>query len=145
MDNTNNLNIEQACIKLVNQFAVFNDSSRFAELMDLFIADARYARPIAPDVFIVGKADILASFEARPKERVGRHLMTNIIIDVLGPTSAKGICYVTLYSGTEGQKAEKFGLQAQASQFIGEYHDEFVLTDQGWKFSQRGGNIIFST
>jgi hypothetical protein len=93
----------------------------------------------------MGRHDILSSFEARPSERVGRHLITNIVIDVLDSSTAKGICYAALYSGTAGVMAEKFGLQAQASQFIGEYEDDFVLTDQGWKFAQRKGRIIFST
>lgn len=145
MDRMKVLDIEQACQRLVNEFAVFNDAGRFQELVELFTDDARYARPIAPDAFIVGKADILASFEARPKERVGRHLITNVIIDVQDEMNASGFCYVTLYSGSTEHKAEKFGLQAQASQFIGEYRDRFVCTPQGWKFAERKGCIIFTT
>ncbi len=145
MDRLKVLDIELACTRLVNEFAVFNDSNRFQELADLFTEDARYARPIAPDAFIVGKADILASFEARPRDRVGRHLITNVIITVESETRASGFCYVTLYSGSTGHKAEKFGLQAQASQFVGEYRDSFVLTPAGWKFAERKGCIIFTT
>lgn len=145
MDRIQVLDIEQACTRLINQFAVFNDAGRFHELVDLFAEDGRYARPIAPEAFIVGRADILASFEARPQDRVGRHLVTNVIIDVEDAAHASGFCYVTLYSGTTGHKAEKFGLQAQASQFIGEYADRFVLTRQGWKFAERKGCIIFTT
>ena len=145
MDRLQVLDIEQACTRLINQFAVCNDAGRFNELVDLFTADGRYARPIAPEVFITGRADILASFEARPQDRVGRHLITNIVIDVLDSTHARGFCYATLYSGSSGHKAEKFGLQAQASQFIGEYADRFELTPQGWKFVERKGCIIFTT
>lgn len=145
MDRLHVLDIELACTRLINQFALFNDSGRFRELVDLFTADGCYARPIAPEAFIVGKADILASFVARPQDRVGRHLITNIVIDVLDSARATGFCYVTLYSGTTAHKAEKFGLQAQSSQFIGEYADQFVLTADGWKFAERKGCIIFTT
>jgi hypothetical protein len=145
MDRMQFLEIELACTRLINQFAVFNDAGRFQELVELFTPDARYARPIAPDAFITGKADILASFEARPQDRVGRHLITNVLIDVQDATRATGFCYVTLYSGNTAHKAEKFGLQAQSSQFIGEYADRFVLTPQGWKFAERKGCIIFTT
>jgi hypothetical protein len=145
MDPLTILAIELACTRLVNQFAVFNDAAQFHELAELFTPDARYARPIAPEIFIEGRADILTSFEARPKDRIGRHLITNVIIDVESPTRASGFCYVTLYSGSSEHKAEKFGLQAQASQFIGEYRDRFVLTATGWKFSERKGCIIFTT
>lgn len=145
MDRMQGIDIELACTRLVNQFAVFNDAGRFHELVELFTPDGRYARPIAPEVFITGRADILASFEARPQDRVGRHLITNVVIDVQDATRATGFCYVMLYSGNTGHKAEKFGLQAQASQFIGEYTDQFVLTAQGWKFAERKGCIIFTT
>lgn len=139
------LDIEAACARLINQFAVFNDAGRFAELADLFTVDARYARPTAPDSFIVGKADILASFLARPQERVGRHLVTNVLVDVHDAHNASGFCYVTLYSGNSQHKAERFGLQAESSQYIGEYRDRFVLTATGWRFAERRGCIIFTT
>jgi hypothetical protein len=145
MDRLHLLEIEQACTRLINQFAVFNDSGRFEDLVALFTTDGRYARPIAPEAFIVGKAEILASFVARPQDRIGRHLITNVVIDVLDTTRATGFCYVTLYSGNTAHKAEKFGLQAQSSQFIGEYADQFVLTPDGWKFAERKGCIIFTT
>lgn len=145
MDRHTILDIEAACTRLIHLFAMYNDAGRFHELVALFTDDGRYARPIAPDAFIVGKTNILASFEARPKERVGRHLITNVIIDVHDAQTASGSCYVTLYSGTQGQPAEKFGLKADASQFIGEYRDSFVLTADGWKFAERKGCIVLST
>ncbi|HTQ99191.1 MAG TPA: nuclear transport factor 2 family protein [Candidatus Acidoferrum sp.] len=136
--------IEQACTRLMNEFAVFNDQGRFADLAELFIDDAVYARPIMPDTLIQGHANIRAAFESRPKERVGRHLITNILIDVQAPDRAIGSCYALLFSGAIDKPAEKFGLQAVPPQLVGEYHDEFVLTPHGWKFSQRKGRIIFS-
>lgn len=144
MDRSRILDIEAACTRLINQFAVYNDAGRFHDLVELFVEGGRYARPIAPDVCIVGKPEILASFEARPQERVGRHLITNVLIEVHDERSASGFCYVTLYSGNSNHKAERFGLQAEAVQYIGEYRDSFVLTDTGWKFSERQGCIIFT-
>lgn len=144
VDSLQQLMIEQACTRLINQFAVLNDAGRFGELADLFVEDAKYARPIAPDVFIEGRAAIKTSFETRPKERVGRHLISNVIVNVLGPERATGICYALLYSGSVDKPAEKFGLQAVPPQLVGEYHDEFVLTPDGWKFAVRKGRIIFS-
>lgn len=144
MDTVQRLVIEQACSRLMNQFAMLNDSGRFADLAALFTDNASYARPIAPDVIIEGRANIQATFEARPKERVGRHFISNIVIDVQSPERATGVCYALLFSGHIDKPAEKFGLQAQPPQLIGEYYDEFVLTADGWKFQQRKGRIIFS-
>lgn len=145
VDSLQRLVIEHACARLMNQFAVLNDSGRFGELAELFVEDAKYARPIAPDAWIEGRAAIQASFEARPKERVGRHLISNIVVDVLSPERATGVCYALLYSGSVDKPAEKFGLQAVPPQLVGEYYDEFVLTPDGWKFAVRKGRIIFSS
>lgn len=144
MDAMQQLLIEQACTKLVNQFAVFNDQGRFAELAALFTDSASYARPIAPDALISGRDNIRATFEARPKERAGRHIISNIVIDVKDPERATGLCYALLYSGSTDKPAEKFGLQAVGPQLVGEFHDEFVLTPAGWKFQVRKGRIIFT-
>jgi hypothetical protein len=144
MDTLQRLAIEQACAKLMNQFAVFNDHGRFADLAELFADNGVYARPIAPDALIEGRANIRATFEGRPKDKVFRHLISNILIDVQSPERATGSCYALLYSGVADKPAEKFGLQADPLKLIGEYSDEFELTPAGWKFSARRGRIIFS-
>ncbi len=137
--------IELACSKLCNQFAVFNDAGRHDELVELFIEEGLYARPLDPENFVRGRAPILAAFKARPKDKVFRHLITNIVIDVLGENTAKGLCYVTLFSGSTDNPAEKLDFKANPSVLIGEYHDDFVLTDQGWRFAKRAGRLIFTT
>jgi hypothetical protein len=144
--NTNDIQmIEQACSKLISQFAVFNDAGRHEDLVNLFIEDGRYARPTDPENYVTGKTAILAAFKARPADKLTRHLITNVVVDVSSPITAQGICYVTLYTGSTAVPAEKFGFVANAKQLIGEYLDEFVLTEEGWKFSQRSGKLIFTT
>jgi hypothetical protein len=145
MGNTEIQAIEQACSKLITQFAVFNDLGHYEELANLFTGDGRYARPTDPDNFAEGRAAILAAFESRPRDKLTRHLITNILVDVTGPASASGFCYVTQYSGSTATPAAKFGHQANAAQLVGEYTDEFVLTASGWKFRQRSGKLIFTT
>ena len=144
MDSLQKLVIEQACARLMNQFAVLNDHGRFSELAELFVEGAVYARPMAPDALIEGRANIRATFESRPKEKVFRHIISNIVIDVQSPVHATGSCYVLLFSGAADKPAEKFGLQAAPPQLMGEYQDEFELTPAGWLFKQRKGRIIFS-
>lgn len=136
--------IEYACARLVNQFAVCNDAGRYDTLAALFAEDGQYARPTDPDNFVVGREAILAAFKARPADKLTRHLISNVVIDVQAPTSASGICYVTLYSGSTARPAEKHGFVGQLSPLIGEYHDDFVLTTDGWKFRRRQGRLVFS-
>lgn len=81
---------------------------------------------------------------ARPRDRVVRHIITNVVIDVLDEHSAKGICYALQYTGDVNDPAEKYGIRAHDRQFVGEFHDEFELTSSGWEFSKRSGRIIFT-
>lgn len=145
MDTLQRLAIELACTRLVNQFAVFNDSGRHEELAALFTEEGSYARPLDPDSFVHGPAAILAQFRARPQDKVFRHLITNILIDVTGETTARGFCYVTLYGGSTSQPADRLGYRVIPPQLVGEYHDDFVLTPDGWRFQRRQGKLIFTT
>ncbi len=137
--------IELACTKLVNQFAVYNDLGRHEELAELFTDDGRYARPTDPASFVEGRAKLLAAFKARPQDKLVRHLVTNILIEVISPTTAKGFSYVTQYSGSTTKPAVTHGWQANPSRLVGEYSDDFVLTPAGWKIKQRSGKLIFTT
>lgn len=137
--------IELACAKLVNQFAVYSDLGRYEELAALFTEDGRYARPTEPANFVEGRSNLLASLKARPKDRLTRHLVTNVLIEVTSPTTARGFSYVTQYAGTTDKPAATHGWRANPSQLVGEYADDYVLTPDGWKIRQRSGKLIFTT
>lgn len=137
--------IELSCTKLVNQFAVYNDLGRYEEVAELFTDDGRYARPTDPASFVEGKANLLAAFKARPHDKLVRHIVSNVLIEVTSATSAKGFSYVTQYSGNTSNPAATHGWQANASQLVGEYVDEYELTPAGWKIRQRSGKLIFTT
>jgi hypothetical protein len=137
--------IELACAKLVNQFAVYSDLGRHEELAGLFTEDGRYARPTEPANFVEGRSNLLASLKARPRDTLTRHLVTNVLIEVTSPTTARGFSYVTQYAGTTDKPAATHGWRANPSQLVGEYTDDYVLTPDGWKIRQRSGKLIFTT
>lgn len=137
--------IELACTRLVNAFAIYSDTGRYDELAALFTEDGRYARPTDPDNFIEGRANLLAAFKSRPQNRLTRHLVTNTLVEVTSATTARGISYVTQYAGTTDNKAATHGWQANPSQLVGEYSDEYVLTPEGWRIRARSGRLVFTT
>jgi hypothetical protein len=114
-------------------------------LCDLFTEQAAFARPTDPDNFTTGAENILAAFKSRPNDRITRHLITNVLIDVLDENSAKGVCYATLFMAPSDAEPAMFGIKANASQLVGEFYMDFQLTESGWKISRQSGNIIFST
>jgi hypothetical protein len=135
MTPTDRFEIEAACTRLVYAFARTNDYWDHEALADLFVEDCIFARPLDPDHPYHGKAAVHAIFRDR-KPRLTRHVMTNIIIDVLSDTQAKGSCYVTMVSS-----AEPKGPQAGEGIFFGGFDDEFVNTADGWKFKSRIGHV----
>ncbi|MDR0780726.1 MAG: nuclear transport factor 2 family protein [Pseudomonadales bacterium] len=132
--------IEHACQRLINRFAVYNDLGEFDKLAALFSTDGAFARPTAPEDFIVGRDNILHSFTSRPAGKLTRHLITNTVIEVQDADHASAISYVTQFSATPGNPA-KFGLKANSTQLVGEYYDNFVRTPEGWRIAKRSGRV----
>lgn len=145
MDEQQRQNIEQACTKLVNQFSCFNDRREFEALSNLFTPEGAFARPTDPDNYIEGRENILAAFNDRPQDRITRHLISNVIIDVENATSASGTCYATLFMAPADAEPARFGVQANSSQLVGEFQMDFSLTPAGWKIARQTGRIIFTT
>jgi Nuclear transport factor 2 (NTF2) domain. len=132
--------IEQACIRLIHRFALYNDMGEYEKLVELFAEDGAFARPTAPDDYIVGRAEILESFVSRPGGKVTRHLVTNTVVEVQDADHATAISYVTQFSANPDTPA-KFGFKANPVRLVGEYYDSFVRTAEGWKFAKRSGRV----
>jgi ketosteroid isomerase-like protein len=145
MTETERLQIELACARVVTQFSNYNDKRDFDALCSLFTEDGAFARPTDPENYITGRNNILAAFKARPNDRITRHLITNIVIDVIDAAWARGTCYATLFMAPVDAEPAMFGVKAGASQFIGEFEMDFRRTVEGWKIARQGGRIIFTT
>lgn len=122
--------IEWDCARLVNLYANLNDAGDWEAVAALYAVDGLMTRPTAPDQPIVGRESILAAFLARPA-RTTRHICANIVIDVEGPTAARGESAMLLFTGT-------------AAPLVGSFRDRFVLTNEGWRFAERRGSIVFA-
>ncbi len=123
------LQIEWQCARLVALYANLNDEERWDEVAALYSEDGVMARPTAPDALIVGRAAILAAFKARPP-RVTRHICSNIVINVESANAARGRSAMVLYTDN-------------TVSVVGSFDDRFVLTDEGWRFSERRGSLTF--
>jgi len=135
MDDLERLTIERACQRLVLEFARFNDSWDHEALAALFTDDCVFARPLDPDHPYHGRAAVHAIFRDR-KARLTRHVMTNILIDVVSADEARGNSYVTMISSPNTE-----GPQPGEGIFFGGFDDGFVRTAQGWKFKSRVGHV----
>ncbi|VVE05861.1 nuclear transport factor 2 family protein [Pandoraea pneumonica] len=132
---------KQACQDLVMRFAACNDRRDPQGLAALFAENGVLVRPGAAP--LVGPAAIAAAYADRPAERMTRHLMGNVLIDVTSPTGAIGSSTVLLWSGSTQASPGPFGRPAQGRQVMGEFEDTFVKTAQGWRIARREARFTF--
>ena len=135
MDDLQRLTIEQACRRLVLEFAKYNDDLDHQALADLFVEECVFARPLDPEHPYHGRDKVHAIFRDRPP-RLTRHVMTNILVTVVSADEAHGNSYVTMISSPDpAAPQEGEGI------FFGAFDDVFVRTDKGWKFRSRHGSL----
>jgi len=133
--------IENACRRLVTEWAHIVDAQRYGQLTSVFTDNAVFARPSDPDTQLEGLRAILASYAARPATRVTRHLCTNILIDVHSATEASGTTYVLLYTADVAAPEVAGKGRKGAGQFLGAFADDFVRTAEGWRIARRLGSM----
>lgn len=115
---------------LLQRYAVLNDAGRWAEVAELFTEDARFARPSDPAHLIVGRAAILAAFQARPPGPPRRHLVADVQVALDGPDAARALSLSIALAdlGAEG-----------GSIAVGGFRDRLQRVAGQWRFYERAG------
>ena len=73
------------------------------------------------------------------------HVLSTSNIEVIDSHNARGVHYVTVYSTTKPENYDPNERTPVANfRTMGKYHDKYILTDQGWKFSERRLEAIFT-
>lgn len=128
------------CKDLVARTAYFADQQDHSAFVELFTEDAQLARPSG--AWLKGRDEILAEYRAKPADRITRHLVSNTVFLDTQADSAQAISYVLLWSTSADAVREAFGRKANARQVLGEFHDSFVKTGQGWRIAKREAVFI---
>lgn len=129
MKNKDRRAAEADCARLIALYANLNDEARWDEVAELYAEDGVMVRPTAPNAPVAGREAILEAFKARPP-RTTRHVCSNVVIDVESDSTARGTSAMLLFTG-------------EAVPLVGSFHDRFILTDDGWRFAERRGSLIF--
>ena len=134
--------IEQACAKLVNQYALASDRADYVALSNMYAPEGVFYRPTAPDVAVVGRAAILAAFQSRGPT-VNRHVMSDIVVDAVSATEATGDCYIVLYRAA-GPTPDGALPAMNPVPLVGQFKDRFVKLDGQWLFAERRGSLAYA-
>lgn len=134
--------IVQNCSQLIAQFALANDARDADALTEMFVENGVFIRPTKPDQPYAGREVIREAFRAKPANLVTRHVVANIVVDVLNTTEARAQSYLLLYTAP----ATETGLpKADAKQLLGAFDDRMVRDSDGvWKFRERRGSLAMT-
>lgn len=123
------------CINLVTDYAYYRDQYDAASFSSLFTEDASLT---VGNQTWHGRDNIRQRIEGLDSSTTIRHLMSTIRIEPVDELHATGVSYATIYTAADGSgTTEGFAI-------MGEYHDEFVLTEAGWKIQTRVLHPVFS-
>lgn len=136
MDEDKRARIAAECGKLPLLFAKFADNGDHAALAELFTEDCVFARPFQPAYTFHGRDKVQAIFRDRPPILV-RHIVTNVLVEVIDKHRARGTNYLTMLSSHASTEPP----QEAGGIYVGGFEDEYLRTDTGWKFARRMGMV----
>ncbi|MGI9614026.1 MAG: nuclear transport factor 2 family protein [Acidimicrobiales bacterium] len=132
---------ERACERLIATYCHLVDFRDAPAIADLFTADGSWR---ADGVDMVGQDEIRAGFTRRQgvTRRQSRHVCTNVVVDIDGDT-ATGLCYLVNYRHDSASGVAELPAPGDVPKFVGEYHDTFRRTPEGWRFVDRRCDMTF--
>ena len=132
-----------ACVTTIQRFAVLVDAGRYEEAADLFAADGVMQRP---QECIEGRPALLASFMARPRHRMTRHIITNVLLEPAGAGRVRASSYASVYRhlGPAGLPLT-LPVAARPPETIAEYSDELRQQNGQWQIWRRTVRPVFDT
>jgi hypothetical protein len=69
-------------------------------------------------------------------------VVTNHLIDVVDKNRARGVSYFMLFRHDGNSEEEKRSLEGQPV-ILGQYENDYVETDKGWRFKNRKATCTF--
>ncbi len=142
MDELQQILAERACERLIVEYCRRVDFGEASGIADLFTDDGRWE---GTDLVLEGREQIRAWFEKREgvSRRVSRHVCTNVAVALASETEASSLCYMINYRHDRREGDEALPVPAEVPKFVGELHDSFRLTDDGWRFASRLVTVAF--
>ena len=133
MDAAERMLAEHACARLCHLYAGRLDAYDYERFMELWADGATIVMLRSP---LVGEAAIRGWLARREPDMICRHLVTNVVIDVIDADHARGSCYCIAFRARHMRGKEPGEMETPT--FIVEYRDEFLHdARRGWLFARR--------
>lgn len=130
--------IIEACRRVVIEFSHRLDHREFDRVAGLFAPGGVWRRHGEE---LIGRQRVLEVVSARPASPIERHLVTTIHVEVDSPESARAVSYAVVIRGDRDATTETAGAGVVT---VGEFHDQLVLTTDGWRIAERTSQPVFA-
>ena len=142
MDDLRRLLAERACERLLYTYSALVDFGQASRLAELFVDDGIWE---ADELVLHGRDAIREHFARRERivRRVSRHACTNVVVDVTSETTARGLCYFLNFRHDRPDGDTSLPAPARLPKYSGEYRDEFVHTQDGWRIARHHVDVTF--
>jgi hypothetical protein len=137
MDLLKRMEIERACTRLNSEYSLYVDTGRVNDFLDLFMTDGSWVLAGLPPM--QGREQMNGYFAERDPKTRSRHVVSNVLIDVVDDRTARGSSYATVYRHVGDERTAPMNGPIG----VAVYTDEFRLTDKGWKFQRREAAMAF--
>lgn len=128
---------EHACERLAIASYSLMDQGRYEETAALFTEDATWVRGGKP---VEGRSGILASLNQRPITDISRHLVTNVLVQLVSADEAEATaCFVPL----RGARREDGSVAMPPITNVGDLSFRFRREADGWRISHLRPTMIF--
>ncbi len=139
MDENLRRQIEHDCRNLLYRHAQLSDRGQVVEAVGLFVPDGTWIRGGKP---YTGHQQMLSS-SSRPATAISRHFTANTVVDVQDENHASAVSYYIVFRHDAGVSDPKFPLPLGGAFSMGEWHDRYVRTPDGWRFEFREVKRLF--
>ncbi|MFG6441094.1 nuclear transport factor 2 family protein [Roseateles sp. LKC17W] len=130
------LSAEAGCRRIVLLSAHCIDAGDHAGLAALFTPDGALHRPSGEPA--QGRGAITAAYQARPPERLTRHLVVSTLVEVTAPDQASAVSRVLLWVGDDRDAPGPQGRPRRGAPLLGKFADRLRRQPDGsWLIERR--------
>ena len=142
MDALETLVAERDCARLTYRYCRFADGGEASRLAELFTEDGVFQ---TPEMLLRGRAQIAATFTEREAltDLQTLHLCTNIDIEVLGPSTARGWVNLCLFRRWR-EVGSTAPVVVTAPSLVASYDDAYAQVGGRWLLSSRVQRVVFA-
>jgi uncharacterized protein (TIGR02246 family) len=127
--------------QLVNDYAIYRDRLDARNYANLFAEDGRLT---VRGRLTQGREAIYERISGYDSSHVSMHIMTSSQINIIDRDHATGVHYAAVYSAAATDDSDR-PIPVKGFTVLGQYHDKYVRTEEGWKFAERVMKPVFRT